>query len=111
MLGRIIALVSCLMCAFPFLVIATFNKDSKEPINFWSGDTTLKDKVKNAHEYNIKMADLYKKCAIAFVITGIGFLTVPLVGVVLLCFDCTLGIYIVYRNYKKILEKYSQSKL
>jgi len=107
MLGRIIALVSCLMCAFPFFVIAIFNKDSKDPINFWSGDTTLKDKVRNVHEYNIEMAALYKKCAIAFVITGIGFLAVTLVGVVLLCFDCTLGIYIVYRNYKKILEKYS----
>lgn len=107
MVGRIIAAFACLMCAFPFLVIAIFNKDSKEPINFWSGDTTLKDKVKNVREYNIEMAALYKKCAIAFVITGIGFLAVPLVGVVLLCFDCTLGIYIVYRNYKKILEKYS----
>lgn len=109
MLGRIIGLFACLMCAFPFFVIAIFNKDSKEPINFWSGDTTLKDKVKNVHEYNIEMAALYKKCAIAFVITGIGFLTVPLVGVILLCFDCSLGIYVVYRNYKKILEKHSWS--
>lgn len=41
MLGRIIAFVSCLMCAFPFLIISTYNKESKEPNNFWSGDTTL----------------------------------------------------------------------
>ena len=45
MLGRIIGLISCLMCAFPFLVIGVFNKDSKEPISFWSGDTTLKLKI------------------------------------------------------------------
>ena len=46
MVGKIIALVSCIMCALPFLIISVYNKDSKEPINFWSGDTTLKSKVK-----------------------------------------------------------------
>ena len=73
MLGRIIGLISCLMCAFPFLVIGVFNKDSREPITFWSGDATLKSKVKNVAEYNGKMAVLYKKCAIAFIISGIGW--------------------------------------
>lgn len=37
MVGKIIGLVSCLMCAFPFLIISVYNKDSREPINFWSG--------------------------------------------------------------------------
>ena len=107
MLGRIIALGSCLMCAFPFLIVSIYNKESKEPINFWSGDTTLKTKVKSVREYNIEMAALYKKCAVTFLVTGIGFLVAPLLGVILLCFDCTLGIYIVYRSYKRILEKHS----
>ena len=66
MVGRIIALVSCLMCAFPFFIIAAYNKNSREPITFWSGDTTLKAKVKNVQEYNREMAVLYKKCALAF---------------------------------------------
>lgn len=80
MLGKIIAFVSCFMCAVPFLIISIYNKE---------------------------MAALYKKCAIAFLLTGVGFLVLPAVGVVLLCFDCTLGIYLMYREYKKILEKYS----
>lgn len=42
MVGRIIGFISCVMCAIPFLIIAIYNKDSKEPINFWSGDTTLR---------------------------------------------------------------------
>lgn len=58
MVGRIVGLVFCLMCAVPFLIISVTNKDSKEPINFWSGDTTLKSKVKNVAEYNNKMAAL-----------------------------------------------------
>lgn len=44
MVGRIIGLVSSLLCALPFFIIAIYNQDSKEPINFWSGDTTLKAK-------------------------------------------------------------------
>ena len=107
MVERIIGLVACLMCAVPFLIISKYDKNSREPINFWSGDTTLKKKVKNVSAYNEEMASLYKKCVIAFVLTGAGFLIWPILGVVLLCFDCTLGIYLVYRCYKKILGKYS----
>lgn len=107
MVGRIVALVSCLMCAFPFFIIAAYNKNSREPIAFWSGDTTLKAKVKNVQEYNREMAVLYKKCALAFLITGIVFLIFPLTGMVLLFLECTAGIYLAYRNYKSILGRYS----
>lgn len=107
MVGRIIGLVSCLMCAAPFLIISVYNKDSKEPINFWSGDTALKSKVRNVTEYNSKMATLYKRCAVAFLISGMGFLILPVLGAVMVCSDCTLGIYLTYRSYKKILNMYS----
>jgi hypothetical protein len=107
MVGRIAAFIACVMCAIPFLIIAIYNKDSKEPINFWSGDTTLKEKVKNVKAYNREMALLYKRCSIAFLITGIGMIVMPVVGAILLCFDCTLGIYLMYKNYKRILNLYS----
>lgn len=107
MVGRIVALISCTMCAIPFLIIAIYNKDSKEPINFWSGDTTLKGKVKNVKDYNREMALLYKRCAIAFLVTGIGFMVTLAVGVTLICFDCTLGVYLMYKSYKRILSLYS----
>lgn len=108
MIGRIVGLISSLLCAVPLLIISICEKNSDEPINFWSGDTTLKSKVKNVPEYNREMAKLYKKCAIAFLIAGIGFLLVPVIGVTILCFNCTVGIYLAYRKYKKILgEQYS----
>ena len=47
MVGRTVCLVSYLLCAFPFIIIGVFNRDSKGPINFWSGDKTLKDKVRD----------------------------------------------------------------
>ena len=107
MAGRIVGLVSCLLCALPFLIISIYNKNSEEPINFWSGDTTLKSKVKNVCDYNREMAMLYKKCAIAFLIAGIGFLLGSVIGVTMLCLDCTVGMYLVYRKYKKIWKLYS----
>lgn len=48
-----------------------------------------------------------KKCSIAFLIAGIGFMVTPIAGVILICFDCTLGIYLMYKNYKRILSLYS----
>ena len=107
MAGRIIGLVSFLLCAFPFFVIGIYNKDSREPINFWSGDTSLKDKVKDLKGYNTEMAGLYKKCALFFLLTGILFVVFPIAGIGLLVFDCSVGIYLAYRFYKGILKRYS----
>ena len=41
MAEKIVGLISCLLCAVPFLIIGIFEKNSKEPITFWSGDKTL----------------------------------------------------------------------
>ena len=50
---------------------------------------------------------LYKQCSIAFLITGAGFMVMPIVGIILICLDCTLGIYVMYKKYKRILNMYS----
>ncbi len=107
MVGRIVGLVSCLMCAVPFLIISLYDRNSSEPIHFWSGDTSLKKKVKNIRDYNREMSELYKKCAIMFLVAGIGFIVYPAIGIILVCLNSTLGIYIMYRIYKKILHTYS----
>ena len=107
MVGRIIGLVCFLLCAFPFFVISIYNNESHEPINFWSGDTSLKDKVKDIKGYNTEMAGLYKKCALFFLLTGILFVVFPISGIVLLALGCSVGIYLAYRVYKRILERYS----
>ena len=59
MAGRIISFISYLLCAIPFWAIAKFGKDSKDPISFWSGDTSLKGKVKDVPAYNREMARVY----------------------------------------------------
>lgn len=105
--GRIIGLAACLLCAVPFLIIALYDKDSSTPIVFWSGDESLAGKVRDITGYNKEMADLYKKCAYAFVIAGVACLIYLPLGIVLILLECSIGIYVVYRKYKNILQKYS----
>ncbi len=106
MFAKIIGFFSCLLCAFPLFIMGVYGKDSLEPITFWTGDTTLKGRVGDVKSYNAELSSLYKKCALAFVITGIlFFISIPL-GTIAICFDCLPGIYIVYRIYKKVLNKY-----
>ena len=107
MAGRIIGFICYMLCAVPFWVIATYNKDSKDPISFWSGDASLKDKVKNVPDYNREMAALYNKYAWAFFVAAVAGAVHPLAGVAVMALDCTVGIFLVYRAYKNILDKYS----
>lgn len=107
MVERFIGLIACILCAIPFFIISKYDKTSQTPIPFWSGDTSLKNKLKDIKGYNEQMAKLYGKCALAFVITGVCFFFLEALGIALLIFDCSVGIYIVYRCYKKILARFS----
>lgn len=103
----VIGLVCCILCAFPFLVVGHYNRNSREPISFWSGDRNLKTKVKDVQGYNKEMSKLYIKCAMAFIASGIVCVVNFGVGIVCILFESTLGIYIVWRIYKSILSRHS----
>ncbi len=101
-----VGLIACMLCAVPFLIVSCFGRDSKTPIVFWAGDTSLSGRITNLTEYNAKMAKLYGRCAAAFVITGVCSLISIAAAMVLLSAECTAGLYIVYKAYKKILNDY-----
>lgn len=107
MVERIVGFVACLMCAIPFMIISKYDKDSRDPIGFWSGDKTLKSKVKNIVEYNKEMAGLYGKCAYAFLLAGVCCMILPALGYFVICLECTVGFYVVWRSYKSILKRHS----
>lgn len=106
-MNRIITCFCCLLCAFPFFIIASDRKNGGDPIGFWTGDTSLKGKVQDVEKYNLEMSMLYKKWGISFVIVGILSLIHMWIGILLVTAECTVGIYVVWRSYKKILVKYS----
>lgn len=107
MIDNIIGLIACIMCSLPFLIIGHFGKTSQTPLAFWSGDNSLKDKITDLPAYNAEMSGLYIKWGLSYLITGIACLFHMVLGLLLLAAECTVGIYLVYRCYKKILGKYS----
>ncbi len=106
-MGGIIGLVCCILCAFPLFVIGHYNKNSREPITFWAGDKSLKEKVKDVQGYNDEISNLYIKCALAFVATGILCMIHLGVGMICLLLESTLGIYVVWKIYRNILLRHS----
>ena len=107
MAARIIGFICYILCAVPFWVIAKCSINSKTPISFWSGDTSLKDKVKDVSAYNREMAVVYNRYGWCYAAAAVGGAVHPIAGVVILALDCTVGIFLVYRAYKRILSKYS----
>ena len=105
MAGRIISFICYMLCAIPFWGIAKFGKDSKDPISFWSGDTSLKGKIKDVPAYNREMARVYTIYGWAYFAAAVGGAIHPIAGVVVLVLDL-IAIIFVYRAYKKILSKY-----
>lgn len=106
MAGRIISFISYILCAIPFWAIAKFGKDGKDPISFWSGDTSLKGKVKDVAAYNREMAKVYTIYGWAYFAAAVGGAIHPIAGVAIMVLDL-IAIIFVYRAYKKILSKYS----
>lgn len=103
----IVGLVCCILCAFPLFVMGNYNKNSREPLTFWAGDKSLKEKVKDIQGYNIEISKLYIKCALVFVATGILCLIFFWLGIMCVLLESTLGIYVVWRIYKNILLRHS----
>ena len=58
----IVGLVCCILCAFPLFVMGHYNKNSRDPLTFWAGDKSLKEKVKDIQGYNNEISKLYKMC-------------------------------------------------
>ena len=107
MAGRIIGCFCCLLCAFPFFMMDYLGKMRRDPLSFWSGDDSLKDKVRDVQSYNREMGILYRRYGLCYAAAAVCFLVIPVLGVGILLTSCTVGIYLVYRRYKSILEKYS----
>jgi len=106
--GRIIGCFCCILCALPFFYLAWEGRQKNAaPLAFWSGDDTLKDKVKDIPAYNAEMSRLYRLYASAFVLSGVFCLIFPPVGIGMILVDCSLGVYLLWNGCKRILSKYS----
>lgn len=107
MAGQIIGCISCVLCALPFLLIARYQPRSGEPIAFWSGDESLRDRVRDLPAYNRAMSRLFRRLGLSFLFSGMMMLVWDLAGLILLGLTCTVGIYLVWRGYRRALAAYA----
>ena len=107
MAGKIISCFCCLLCAGAFFLIPLGFASDSTPINFWSGDTTLKEKIRDIPAYNREMRRLYRAYGASFLLTGAGCLFAPALALALGIFNCTAGIFLLYRGYKAALRRHS----
>lgn len=63
--------------------------------------------MQDVEKYNLEMSMLYKKWGFSFLTVGLLSLVHMKIGIILITAECTVGIYLVWKFYKKILKKYS----
>ena len=108
MAGRIIGFFCCLLCALPFFYLSWEGKQKDAaPLAFWSGDDTLKDKVKDIPAYNAEMSLLFVYTAAAFTLAALICLFSPIAGIILVCIESTVGVWVMYKLHSRILKKHS----
>ena len=108
MVGKFICFFCCLMCAFAFYAMGFGGKERTDPINYFSGDESLKDKVKDLKNYNAEMARMYRYWGLCWVVVGVLYFPLPISGgVAVMIIALGIETIVTYRVYKKILKKYS----
>ena len=108
MVEKFISCFSCLLIAYAFFAMGVEGKDRTDPITYYSGDDTLKVKIKDLKNYNGEMARMYKYWALSWIVVGALFFPLPMLPAIIMVFAAgTVGVIISYRTYKSILRKYS----
>lgn len=108
MIYRILITLSSILCAIAFLLIARLGAIQNTPLAFWSGDQQkLQKQVKDIPGYNRKMAAAFRWYAGAFLVCAAAGSLFPLLGLIGLVAVCTLGLFLLYTTYRRILGRYS----
>lgn len=108
MAGRIILALSCLLCACGFFLVGYLTRISTAPVQFWTGsEEKLKKTVQDVPGYNRKMGTAFRWYATAWLSCGLLGAAYPLAGVIGIAALCTLGLYLLWRSYRKTLTECS----
>ena len=104
MAEKIIMILCCVLCGLPFWLLATVGRKGKEPLNFWSGDESLKAKIEDVAAYNNAMGKMYFVYGSIFMLSAVLAFFSMAVAVTLLILNCTLGLFLIYKCYGRIVR-------
>lgn len=104
MAGRIIIFLSCLLCASAFLLLRYLCSISANPVQFWTGsEERLRQVVKDVPLYNRKLGAAFQRYGLCWLIAAALGALFPPAGILGIGVLCTLGLYLLYRSYRKTL--------
>lgn len=106
MADRILIALSCLLCAGAFFLVGYLCKISAAPVQFWAGsEGKLKSVIKDVPGYNRRMGAIYRWYGLAWLTNAVLGAVSPLAGITGIGVLCTLGLYLLYRMYRKSLSE------
>lgn len=105
MAGRIILSLCCFLCAGAYFLNGRLCRICSSPVAFWTGgETALKTTVKDPVRYNREMGSAFRWYAIAWLICGLLGALSPLAGIIGMIAVLTLGLFLLWKRYRKILN-------
>ena len=93
-------------CAILFIGIGCFAEQRKKPMWFWTGDMDKEIQVTDVKAHNKAHGTMWKKYSIWFWLAGITYVFSVKIALAILILSCTVGLFQLYRTYKKIEKKY-----
>ena len=105
MAEKVIMILCCVLCGLPFWILAAVGRKGKEPLNFWSGDESLKAKIEDVAAYNNAMGKMYFVYVSVFILSAVLAFFSMAVAVILLILNCTLGLFLIYKCYGRIVRR------
>lgn len=104
--GKIIMCIISLMCAFMFFSIGIYAKKINKPMGFWSGLQIDGSKIIDIKKYNNANGNMWQFYSLFYFVSAISAIFYPIISVILLIINCTLGLVFLIVFYNKICKKY-----
>ncbi len=109
MVGNIILLCCCWVCAASFLGLGLFARRYQKPMWFWSGTTVAPESISDISAYNRANSRMWLCFSLPFWACGFLSLWYPLLSGLLLTVCSLAGIPVLPVWYGKIYKKYKRS--
>lgn len=105
-MGKVIFILSCLLCGVIFLAIGFYATKKETPMNFWSGTEVPSESISDIPAYNRAMGKLWGGYSVVWFLSGMIGLWQPLAATLLMCVLGAGGALVLVLVYKRIEKKY-----
>lgn len=104
MVGRIILSLCCFLCAGAYFLNGRLCRICSSPVAFWTGsEQALKAAIKDPARYNREMGSAFRCYGVAWLICGLLGALSPLAGIIGMIAVLTLGLFLLWKQYRQIL--------